>query len=102
MDAYSVMVTGAFAEPIAISGRDTGFATAAATALCASARPARGSDNVAAMPTPARVRRKPFTGCSGWPGRGRLLGHAGLLLLGGGFRRIRRAYGAPGVDRPLV
>src|SRR5258708_21115679 len=35
IEAYSVMVIGAFGEPIAISGSDTGFATAAAIPLCA-------------------------------------------------------------------
>src|SRR3954465_9741880 len=40
IEAYSVMVTRAFADPIAISGSDTGFATCATTALCATARPA--------------------------------------------------------------
>src|SRR5438552_10688100 len=42
IEAYSVTVTGAFAEPIVISGSDTGFATCAAIALCAEARPASG------------------------------------------------------------
>src|SRR5690349_19176642 len=63
IEAYSVMVTGAFAEPIAISGSDTGFATAAAIALCAIAGPMRGGgarigrtrDNAA-----ARTRRGSF------------------------------------------
>lgn len=42
IEEYSVMVTGALAEPIAISGSDTGFATAAAIALCAIADVASG------------------------------------------------------------
>ena len=43
-DEYSVIVTGAFSDPIAMSGKDTGFATAAAIALCAIAEPANGDD----------------------------------------------------------
>src|SRR5262245_22499697 len=35
IEAYSVIVTGAFGEPIAMSGNDTGLATAPAVALCA-------------------------------------------------------------------
>src|SRR5882757_8871101 len=41
IEAYSVMVIGAFADPITISGNITGLATAAAIALCAVAAPAR-------------------------------------------------------------
>jgi hypothetical protein len=43
------MVTGAFSDPIEISGKDTGLATAAAVAVCAIAMPANGGD--------AKVRR---------------------------------------------
>jgi hypothetical protein len=39
IEAYSVMVTGAFAGPSAMSGSDTGLATRAAVALCAMASP---------------------------------------------------------------
>jgi hypothetical protein len=35
IEAYSVMVTGALIDPIAMSGSDTGFATSAAVVLCA-------------------------------------------------------------------
>src|ERR1035437_8238212 len=35
IEAYSVMDTGAFAGPSAISGSDIGFATSAAVAVCA-------------------------------------------------------------------
>src|SRR3954466_15978078 len=41
IEAYSVMVTVALAGPIAMSGSDTGLATSAAAALCASASPIR-------------------------------------------------------------
>src|ERR1019366_3734643 len=39
IEAYSVMDTGAFAGPSAISGSDIGFATSAAVAVCAMASP---------------------------------------------------------------
>src|SRR5260370_17112697 len=42
IEAYSVIVIGAFGEPIPMSGSDTGFATAAAIALCARAAPVSG------------------------------------------------------------
>src|SRR5260370_21609752 len=42
IEAYSVIVIGAFGEPIAMSGSDTGFATAAAIVLCAIAAPVSG------------------------------------------------------------
>src|SRR4029077_8839701 len=51
IDAYSVMVTGAFAEPIEISGSITGLATAAAIALCASAGSAMGNAKGSAKAT---------------------------------------------------
>jgi len=35
------MVTGAFGDPITMSGSDTGFATAADIAFCAAAEPAK-------------------------------------------------------------
>src|SRR5476651_1475810 len=41
IEAYSVMVTVALAGPSAMSGSDTGLATSAAVALCASASPIR-------------------------------------------------------------
>jgi hypothetical protein len=44
IDEYSVNVIGAFAEPIAMSGSDTGLATAAATALWAMAAPGKAGD----------------------------------------------------------
>src|SRR6186713_1276977 len=44
IDEYSVSVTGAFAEPMAMSGSDTGLATAAATALCAMAAPGKAGE----------------------------------------------------------
>jgi hypothetical protein len=44
IDEYSVSVIGAFADPIAMSGSDTGLATAAAMALCAMAAPAKAGD----------------------------------------------------------
>src|SRR3954452_14395054 len=52
IDAYSVMVTGASLAPIAMSGSDTGFATAAAVAPCASASAIRRSGE-----NPARAAR---------------------------------------------
>src|SRR4051794_29435901 len=42
-EAYSVMVTGASLAPIAMSGSDTGLATSAAVAPCASASAIRRS-----------------------------------------------------------
>ncbi|XSC48652.1 hypothetical protein ACF1BQ_014365 [Bradyrhizobium sp. RDT10] len=39
IDEYSVRVIGAVADPIAMSGSDTGLATAAAIARCAMAAP---------------------------------------------------------------
>src|SRR5450755_3990056 len=41
IDAYSTMVTAAFAGPSTMSGSDTGFATRAAVAFCAMAAPTR-------------------------------------------------------------
>jgi hypothetical protein len=35
IDAYSVIITGAFTDPSAMSGSETGFATRAAAASCA-------------------------------------------------------------------
>jgi hypothetical protein len=46
IEEYSVMVIGAFTDPMAISGSDAGFATASAIALCANAAPARGEARV--------------------------------------------------------
>src|ERR1700726_2757374 len=43
IDAYSVMVTAAFADPTAISGNDAGFATNSAVEPCALASPIRGN-----------------------------------------------------------
>src|SRR5947199_4061430 len=43
IDAYSVIVTGASLAPIAMSGSDTGLATSAAVAPCASASAIRRS-----------------------------------------------------------
>jgi hypothetical protein len=61
IDAYSVIVTGAFADPIATSGSDTGFATAAAIALCATAVPAKNGEMEASRATIA-IRPKAFKG----------------------------------------
>src|ERR1700692_926706 len=61
IDAYSVMVIGAFTDPIAISGSDTGFATAAAIALCATALPVKACAAYARGAT-ARARRRIFNG----------------------------------------
>src|SRR5690242_13725959 len=47
IDEYSVSVIGAFSEPMAMSGSDTGLATAAAIALCAMAAPAKAGDTKA-------------------------------------------------------
>ena len=44
------MVIGASADPMAMSGSDTGLATAAAIALCATAAPEKAGD--------AKVRRR--------------------------------------------
>ena len=44
IDEYSVIVIGAFGDPMAMSGSDTGLATAAAIALCAMAAPAKAGD----------------------------------------------------------
>src|SRR3954454_6815666 len=52
IEAYSVMVTEALAGPIAMSGSDTGLATSAAVALCASASDSRRSGE-----KPARAAR---------------------------------------------
>src|SRR3954453_8409839 len=54
IEAYSVIVTAAFGEPMATSGSVTGFATCAAMALCASAAGA-GQQTIAAI---ARTRAK--------------------------------------------
>src|ERR1700676_4243996 len=42
IEAYSTMVTGAFALPTAMSGKDTGLAASTAVAFCAKASPIRG------------------------------------------------------------
>src|ERR1700754_5018995 len=47
------MVTGAFAEPIAMSGKDAGFATCAARALCA-----RAGTAGAKAPSATRARQR--------------------------------------------
>jgi hypothetical protein len=61
IDAYSVMVTGAFGDPIAMSGSDTGFATAAAMALCATAEPEKDGAMAANRATMA-MRWRAFNG----------------------------------------
>src|SRR6202051_4858050 len=48
IDAYSVMLTAAFADPTAISGSSIGFATNSAVEPCALALPIRGSGAKAA------------------------------------------------------
>jgi hypothetical protein len=58
IEAYSVMVTGAFAEPIEMSGSATGFATAAAIALCAIAERAKGRTAKARSAAIATLRCK--------------------------------------------
>src|SRR5258708_37355629 len=63
IEAYSVMVIGAFGEPIAISGSDTGFATAAAIALCADAVPVKACAACARRAT-ARAWRRIFKGAA--------------------------------------
>src|ERR1700682_6222304 len=57
IEAYSVMVTGALADPITMSGSDTGLATAATMALCALAGPAHGMATKATR-TAKMVRRR--------------------------------------------
>src|ERR1700676_5035528 len=68
MDAYSTMVTGAFALPSAMSGSDTGLA-ASAVAFCASAPPIGGcckrqarAASPASDRAPARARRMAVNG----------------------------------------
>src|SRR3954466_2190771 len=57
IEAYSVMVTGASFGPSAMSGSDTGFATSAAVAPCASASGIRRrGENPARAATPVSDR----------------------------------------------
>src|SRR5947199_5853281 len=57
IEAYSVIVTGASFAPIAMSGNDTGLATSAAVAPCASASAIRRSgDNPARAASPVSDR----------------------------------------------
>src|SRR3954449_10664696 len=57
IDAYSVTVTGASLAPIAMSGSDTGFATSAAVAPCASASViSRSGDSPARAASPVSDR----------------------------------------------
>src|SRR6185436_20915628 len=64
IDEYSVSVIGAFADPMAMSGSDTGLATAAATALCAMAATGKVSDAKARRAARA-IRGRTFNGHSG-------------------------------------
>src|SRR5690242_2863141 len=57
IDEYSVMVIGAFADPRAMSGSDTGLATAAAIALCARAAAGTAGDTKARRAAKATRRR---------------------------------------------
>ena len=63
IDEYSVMVIGAVADPIAMSGSDTGLATAAAIALCARAAVGTAGDAKARRTAKAK-RRRTFNGYS--------------------------------------
>ena len=63
IDEYSVSVIGAFADPIAMSGSDTGLATAAAVALCATAAPEKADDAKASRTVKAK-RQRTFNGYS--------------------------------------
>jgi hypothetical protein len=58
-----VMVIDAFADPIAMSGSDTGLATAAAIALCATATPGAAVDAKARRAAKA-MRQRTFNGYS--------------------------------------
>src|SRR5262249_36567449 len=64
IDEYSVMVIGAFAEPIAMAGSETGLATAAAIALCAIAEFATGN-GAKARRAATVMRPRMCNGCSG-------------------------------------
>src|SRR5260370_23493179 len=66
IEAYSVMVIGALGDPIAMSGSDTGFATAAAIALCAIAVPVSGGGGGSKVLP--RTRRRKFRGPAPVPG----------------------------------
>src|SRR4051812_7486171 len=70
IDAYSVMVTGAFGDPIAMSGSDTGLATAAAIALWATAARAKNGAVEASRATMA-MRWRGFNGLFQFDDRGR-------------------------------
>jgi hypothetical protein len=56
--AYSVMITGAFTDPSAMSGSDTGFATRAAAASCAQASLFRCSGAKATIAASERAAAK--------------------------------------------
>src|SRR6185312_8704273 len=63
IDEYSVSVIGAFSDPMAISGSDTGLATAAAIALCATAAPGKAGI-VNASERARTMRLRTFNGYS--------------------------------------
>src|SRR6185369_4318215 len=62
IEEYSVMVIGAFADPMAMSGSDTGLATNAATAFCARAAGAKAGDAKARRAK--AMRQRTFNGYS--------------------------------------
>src|SRR3984885_6136336 len=93
IEAYSVMVTVALAGPSAMSGSDTGFATSAAVALCASASDIRRSGE-----SPARAA-SPVSDRAAVKARRVMIN--GLLQIGAGSRlnkRARHGRGKPGPD----
>src|ERR1700712_257216 len=81
IEAYSVMVTVALAGPSAMSGSDTGLATSAAVAFCASASDIRRSGERA-----ARAARPGKHKAAGKGGRAVI---NGLLQIGAGSRPKR-------------
>src|SRR3979490_363041 len=92
IDANSVTVTGALAEPIAMSGSETGFATS--EALCAIAFETRRSGE-----SPARAA-SPVSDRAAVKARRVMIN--GLLQIGAGLRRnktTRHARPCPGHPR---
>ena len=63
IEEYSVMVIGAFVDPMAMSGSDTGLTTAAAIALCARATFGAAVDAKARRAAKA-MRQRTFNGYS--------------------------------------
>src|SRR5689334_10693644 len=81
IEEYSVMVIGAFSDPMAMSGSETGFATAAAIALCARAVAGTAGDAKARRAAKA-MRQRTFNGYSEtyW-GKRRASSSCGLLII---------------------